>query len=240
MTSAITKVKTETITVRILNQTDDLYVGLIESENKTILIKSTRKLGIQQIYTLDGRYDKKNVFEALPVINKNKNKIEIKDESIVHEGAIEPNEPTNSLATISNDAPKLAPLPSLAQIDEFIERYDYVKKKIIKQSDMHKIGDKPYIKKSGWRKFINAFGLSIELIKQETVYEADEWVSQVIVRAHAPNGQYSDGVGVCEQNEKGFAKKKHDVVATAYTRAVNRAVSDLVAFGEVSYEELNK
>lgn len=145
--------------------------------------------------------------------------------------------PAESIDSTNNEVIETT-LPSFEQIDEYIARYNYVKSKIIRKTDMEKVKGKWFIKKSGWRKFINAFGLSIEMIKSKVEKDNNSWVSEVVVRVHALNGQYSDGIGICEQNEKGFEKSKHDVIATAYTRACNRAVSDLVAFGEVSYEEL--
>jgi hypothetical protein len=53
-----------------------------------------------------------------------------------------------------------------------------------------------------------------------------------------------DGTGACTQDEKGFdgkplARSLHETRATAETRAKNRAISDLMAFGEVSAEEIS-
>jgi hypothetical protein len=74
----------------------------------------------------------------------------------------------------------------------------------------------------------------------------------VIARAIAPNGRYRDGIGVCEIHDRcnrscmagcrGFhhyAHPTHDLVATAATRASNRASSDLYGMGEVSAEEID-
>jgi hypothetical protein len=63
----------------------------------------------------------------------------------------------------------------------------------------------------------------------------------VVARATHPSGRHADGDGTCASNEKRFRKgdqrMEHNLTATAATRAVNRAVSNLVAFGAVSAEE---
>src|SRR5690606_31072830 len=73
---------------------------------------------------------------------------------------------------------------------------------------------------------------------------ARHYVARVVVRATAPWGQTVEAVGLCDTREARFrsaaarAKATHDVEATAATRATNRAISDLIAAGEVSAEEI--
>jgi hypothetical protein len=76
----------------------------------------------------------------------------------------------------------------------------------------------------------------------------------------APGGRSCDGVGSCDSHEERFEEsvwkkgadgksykeptgkykwKYNDVDGTAYTRAANRAISDLVGGGEVSAEEMS-
>lgn len=47
----------------------------------------------------------------------------------------------------------------------------------------------------------------------------------------------SQGTGSSANNEK-MTKDGHNIISTAYTRALNRAIADLVGFGEVSAEEV--
>jgi hypothetical protein len=106
--------------------------------------------------------------------------------------------------------------------------------------------DGSFVKKSGWRKIAKAYGLSIELADQSV--ERDEngqpLRAEAVYRAVAANGQHMDGVGFCSVDEprfkdvKGRLKLENDLRATAATRAANRAISDLVAFGQVSAEEM--
>lgn len=91
--------------------------------------------------------------------------------------------------------------------------------------------------------------------------------ADLVVRAVAPNGRSMEGLGVCDYRERccprayvedavckvrgththckvgcdgfnHFSKPQHDIPATAFTRALNRACSDLFGFGEVSAEEI--
>lgn len=61
---------------------------------------------------------------------------------------------------------------------------------------------------------------------------------EVNVAVVAPHGQTSIGVATCSADERRFTHPDHDVRATAWTRAVNRAISDMVGWGEVSAEEM--
>jgi len=96
------------------------------------------------------------------------------------------------------------------------------------------------IKKSGWRKLANAFNLSVQKISEVIIPEPprETQYAKVEVLVIAPNGRTMPGEGVCSVHERGFAKQDHDIPATAMTRAVNRGISDLIAAGEVSAEEI--
>lgn len=104
-----------------------------------------------------------------------------------------------------------------------------------------------FVKKSGWRKIAKAYRLSCQLvsIRVERNAEGRPERAEAVVRASAPNGQFQDGDGYCSGDEPRFtsaradvSKLENDLRATATTRAKNRAISDLVGFGEVSAEEI--
>jgi hypothetical protein len=112
-----------------------------------------------------------------------------------------------------------------------------------------------FVKKSGWRNIARSFGISLEK-GHETVEDLPEGYVRVTwtVRAIAPSGQFCEGVGACDSKEDRFQAKVyengqhvgmkteykfHDITSTAYTRAANRAISDLVGGGEVSAEEVS-
>lgn len=102
-------------------------------------------------------------------------------------------------------------------------------------------GQKPFRKKTYWRAIGNCFKLSYEIIRDERIELDGDWGYEVTVRATDLEGRFSDGDGSCFASEKiGLASKVHDVRAHAKTRATNRAIADLVAFGEVTYEEVSE
>ena len=106
------------------------------------------------------------------------------------------------------------------------------------QGDIATIQGNPYIKRSGWRKFALVFNISDEIIKEERDVHGDGFTWRIWVKTWAPNGRSVVGIGACSSEERDFAHTRHDVYATAHTRAKNRALSDLIGSGEVSWEEL--
>jgi hypothetical protein len=99
------------------------------------------------------------------------------------------------------------------------------------------------IKKSGCKKIAMAFGLDVKAVGREIIdLSTGNFAVEYTVRATAPNGRSCEGIGMCDSTESLYAgrknKKLHDVYATAFTRAANRAVLDLVGGGEVSAEEV--
>lgn len=109
-------------------------------------------------------------------------------------------------------------------------------------------GGRQFVKKSGWRKIATWFGLSVELVRDEVERDPETGEvkrATVWARAIAPNGRHSDGDGHCDDSEsrfgdaKGRQKLENDLRATAATRAMNRAISNLVGMGAVSAEEMD-
>jgi len=127
--------------------------------------------------------------------------------------------------------------------------------------------ERAFVKRSGWRKLAIAFGVSFTIIDKQL--ELDEAgmlrYAEFTVRATAPNGRSSDGWGSCSADERccvpgctrrhrhcaaadggschpanHFSKPRHDIPATAETRAKNRAAADLFGMGEVSAEEVTE
>jgi hypothetical protein len=102
------------------------------------------------------------------------------------------------------------------------------------------IRGKKFRKKSYWRGIARAFNVSCEVVSVERIEDVDDWGYVVTVRATLLNGSLSDGDGACMASEKPGAGQAtvHNVRSHAVTRAKNRAISDLVGFGEVSADEL--
>lgn len=115
-----------------------------------------------------------------------------------------------------------------------------MKAKLLNEEDYQAIAGKRYIKRSGFRKIAVYFGISGRIIKEERTDRDDgSFTWHIEVEATAPNGRSCVGVGACDSRERNFAHLEHDVYATAHTRAKSRAISDLVAGGAVSAEEVS-
>jgi len=121
-------------------------------------------------------------------------------------------------------------------------------------------------KKSAFRKMARFFGLSIpqqndsaiitieplgnsHFVKTEkgegysVITYMDEDMDTVKCEASVsvmhPGGATMVGLGTCSARERGFTHPDHDIIATSWTRALNRAISDMVGWGEVSAEEID-
>lgn len=117
--------------------------------------------------------------------------------------------------------------------------FEALKAALLTDDDYQQIAGKAFIKRSGFRKIGVFFGLSDRILEQERVDREDKsFTWRFVVEARAPNGRTSVGVGMCDSNERKFAHGEHDVYATAHTRAKSRAISDIVAGGAVSAEEM--
>ena len=101
------------------------------------------------------------------------------------------------------------------------------------------IQGKKFRKKNYWRAIATAFNLTVRLTSEERTEVGDDWGYLVVFTATASNGRTADGDGSCFVSEKNAAQGTvHNVRAHAHTRAYNRAVSNLVGFGEASAEEM--
>jgi len=141
------------------------------------------------------------------------------------------------------------PVVNAVQALAIWNEFQDLKQKIILDSDKQiiEVYDKrtnskkksAFIKKSGWRKLATCFNLTdriVEEIKENDGANGFLWKIKVVCRA--PNGRESEGVGMCASSEKTGPRILHDVYSTAHTRAKNRAISDMIAAGEVSAEEM--
>lgn len=136
-------------------------------------------------------------------------------------------------------SPIVVPAVSAAVMRESMKQFQNLKAGLLdKNKDVATIQNKPYIKRSGWRKLGLAFNLSDEIVKEVRDEIEGGFLWRIWVRVWAPNGRSVLGVGACASVERDFAHLQHDVYATAHTRAKNRALSDMIGSGEVSWEEL--
>jgi len=132
---------------------------------------------------------------------------------------------------------------SVSEARDAMAVYREMCKSLLERDDFQAVGDREFVKRSGFQKLAAAYGVSTRIVSQDFDYSDEGEIvrARVVVRATHPSGRYAEGDGACSAREKRFRrggeKIDHDLPATAMTRATNRAVSNLVAFGQVSAEE---
>lgn len=133
------------------------------------------------------------------------------------------------------------PLSTPEQAAEAWNKFQSLKEKLLSEEDYQDIQGKRFIKRSGFRKIAVVFGISDRILKEERIDRADgSFTWRITVEVAAPNGRTCDGVGACDSLERRFSHIEHDVFATAHTRAKSRAISDMVAGGVVTAEEMEE
>jgi len=131
---------------------------------------------------------------------------------------------------------------------EIVDAFDKFKAKVLKPSDfwLDKKENKRRVKKSGWLKYALACNLNLEKVDErevdkETPPGSGNWVTiyHFDYRAIAQTGRYAEASGSASTAEREDSGKMiHDTRSLAQTRAMNRAISNLVGGGEVSAEEV--
>ncbi len=135
---------------------------------------------------------------------------------------------------------------ALAQQKQLSAAYDAACVALIGPNDVQKDGGREFKKKSAWRKLARHFGISVaaslDSVRVDTGSEGitKGFTAYAVATASAPWGQSWSDVGACGSDEATGRRTitVADAVATAMTRASNRAVSNLIAMGEVSAEEV--
>lgn len=158
------------------------------------------------------------------------------------------------------------PVVDVEQVLAAVKAFKEIKQKVLdKKKDFIYIGTdgkpntqgrgEPYIKKSGWRTVALAFNLSISVgIGRKEWYEDSHgtyYVWRYPITVAANNGRSVSSEGICSSRNKFFALRKQkdgsykyiepyepDIMLTAQTVGINRAISDMVGSGEVSGEEM--
>ena len=126
---------------------------------------------------------------------------------------------------------------------------------VIGPEDVVELQGKTYIKRSGFRKLALAYSLSTQIIARGWETVGQETLAYSHARVFAPDGRFADGQGWCALGEQPAKRGKrkpeeleprpilpqdyHVAAATADTRALNRAIADLVGGGAVSAEEID-
>lgn len=151
---------------------------------------------------------------------------------------------------------------------ELASAYDKAVSALVGPNDEQVEGKRKFKKKSAWRKLQRHFRISTEIVESRfsevsivgSLHAPARVVTVALVRvrAIAPWGMSAEAIGGCGMDEetpdtegtyedsgRSFTKRGKklslaDMAATAETRATNRCVSNLIAAGEVSAEEMRR
>jgi hypothetical protein len=144
-------------------------------------------------------------------------------------------------------------VPSADELESNVKRYQQMQTtldrlmpdQIVETGSNADGSPKLFRRKGYWKAIAQGFSLTVELVtEQRESFGEDDFGYCVTAKATDPRtGRSADGDGACFASEKaqrrgGIGGTEHNVRAHAHTRATNRAISNLVAFGEVSAEEL--
>jgi hypothetical protein len=142
----------------------------------------------------------------------------------------------------------IMPAGTVEQALEAFKQYQELKHRLGTAEDFQAIktkeGVKHHPKKSFVRKVQRFFNVSCEIIQDEPLYDKNGKIIAWLAKAratHLATGAYQEADGSCGFEEKHEKQRTiHNIRAHAITRAKNRAILDLVGFGEVSAEEINE
>lgn len=155
----------------------------------------------------------------------------------------------------------LRPVGSVQQIALAWDMFQELKRALIKEDDYYTDDrGKRQLRIAGWRKFAIAYGLTTELMAEDYMHdkvEPREWVARVVLRVQARGGRSATGIGYfstrevkhkyLEDNSIVHPTKtdksgapipvplEHLTTSRAYTRALKRAIQDMI--GPVEQDE---
>jgi hypothetical protein len=123
---------------------------------------------------------------------------------------------------------------------EAFKQFEEIKSKLINEdTDVVMINENPYLTKTFWQKMMVVFNLSKEIQNIDFIEKEHTRIVQVKIRVTAPNGRFSESIGVVTSRDKWARGKSASAwVGMATTRALNRSVQDLVSIGTLSAEEM--
>jgi hypothetical protein len=131
------------------------------------------------------------------------------------------------------------------KLAEAFKKFEDFKRRLLAETDSVNIQGKQFIKKSGWRKWALACGVSDKIVSIERIPATGRdpqtgFYYRIVTEAfHLPTGRSASGVAVASSSEKPrWTHEEHDIFTLAATRSKNRAIADLVGGGEVSAEEV--
>jgi hypothetical protein len=134
---------------------------------------------------------------------------------------------------------ELIPEGATDRVVKQLRLLEKAKREALRPSDYTVIQGKKHVKKSGWSLLATAANVSTQKLDEKVEdLPSGERIYHFTYRALAPNGRFADAVGSASTTEKQYTHPHHDARTLAQTRAYNRLISNLIAGGEVSAEEM--
>lgn len=136
----------------------------------------------------------------------------------------------------------------LSQVKQAMAAFQKFKSEVLTEDDFFVISSDPkktrHVKKSGWMKYAMALGITTHVYDEvcsTMKFRGEEvLVYNFSAKAIAPNSRFAEAVGSASSDEgKPWTSAIHSIRAMAQTRAVERAISNLIGGGEVGAEELD-
>lgn len=158
-------------------------------------------------------------------------------------------EQQNKPAVVKQQQPGIImPAVTAQEAVQAFRAYQELKNAVGDPEDFQTITDKKgntstFPKKSFVRKIQRFFEISCQIIQDEPLYDKKgerviAWLAKVRA-VHTPTGAFQEADGSCGIEEKPEKQQTlHNLRSHAVTRAKNRAVMDLVGFGDVTAEEI--
>ena len=136
----------------------------------------------------------------------------------------------------------------LSQAKMAMAAFQKFKAEVLTEDDFYTMSGDPkkirHVKKSGWMKYAMALGITTEVygeVCSSIKFKGEDvLLYNFTAKAVAPNGRFAEAVGSASSDEgKPWASAIHSIRAMAQTRAVERAISNLIGGGEVGAEEMD-
>jgi len=172
---------------------------------------------------------------------------------------------TKDLAIVEGEFSIVRPLVTTDQALASFREYEALTKALLQPSDFQTFINEQgkqarFIKKRGLRRLAVHYGFNTELLDERLGHKHDPAIcarvrfpevfkdlkdcgcplqfARYVVKVTAPNGRVVIQPGLCSTNERRkFTRPDHDLATTAYTRAVSRAIADMIGIADPDAEE---
>ncbi len=112
---------------------------------------------------------------------------------------------------------------------------------VLKDRKTGEMKKRKIILKSGWRKIKLFFGISSEILDIKRERDGNKIIYMCKARVYTQGGISAEAVGICSSDEPGKANMSEYILSSiAQTRAINKAIADLVGVDSDEEEETHE